>query len=295
MSNKKQKSPLDKYAGIEYHGLSGITKECVDAIMRLVQFNDRIIKARILSCKNSHCFLLTINVGDIVAIKSGFSSGYIGEGPRGFSYVIQLLEAYDVEIEEYEIKKTVMNRIDSSCLTKLDIKHIDCAKPVRPARYHDYVFENDWDLDDKGKIWCKFPYVLPLAIIDRRITDLAKSFWENPDEKLITGYRRLEDVVRKRCNVTEHSAKLFSIVFLNSPPKLIWKDIDDAEQKGRGTLFTSAYQAFRNPRAHKEMDFDMHDLVTEFLLLNHLYLLEGNSIDNSEAFNEIKTKNNKVV
>ena len=36
---------------------------------------------------------VTVNVGDLIAIKSGFASGYMGEGSAGFSYVLALLEA----------------------------------------------------------------------------------------------------------------------------------------------------------------------------------------------------------
>jgi hypothetical protein len=277
MINKKHNSSIDKFAGVEYYGIPGSTQECADAIMRLIQYNDKILKARILSSNNDHGFLLTINVGDMVGIKSGFASGYRGEGPRGFSYILQLLHTYDVEIEEYNVNQELIERLDSSSLTKKDIKNIDKAKPIRPNRWIDYIFEEDRDLNIKGKIWKEFPYILPLAVIDPRITDLAKSFWENPDEKLFNGYRRLEEIVRKKSGIQEHGAKLFSRVFLNSRPKLAWKGISTPEQKGRGGLFSSAYMAYRNPRAHNEIKRDPDELMIEFLLLNHLFLLENKS------------------
>ena len=67
-------------AGIEYSGLSGVSKECKDAVMRLLQYGDRISRARILSCSDNNCLLLTVNVGDVIAVKSGFGSGYRGVG-----------------------------------------------------------------------------------------------------------------------------------------------------------------------------------------------------------------------
>jgi len=73
-----------KLAAIQYVGTGGITSHCVDAISRLVHFGDKINTAQLLSHigphSGAHCFLLDINYGDKVAIKSGFSSGYGGEG-----------------------------------------------------------------------------------------------------------------------------------------------------------------------------------------------------------------------
>src|SRR5665213_60979 len=88
--------------GIQYAGLPGITQESLDGIMRLIQYDNHIKRARILSASNEHGFLLTIDHDDLVAIKAGFGSGYMGEGSRKFSYALQLLEAHRVEIEEYE-------------------------------------------------------------------------------------------------------------------------------------------------------------------------------------------------
>jgi hypothetical protein len=78
-------SSIDDSAMIEYAGVPGASKECQDAVIRLIQFGDRITRARILTYEREHCLLLTVNVGDLVAVKSGFASGYGGEGPRSFS------------------------------------------------------------------------------------------------------------------------------------------------------------------------------------------------------------------
>ena len=92
-------------AGIEYVGVSGISKECQDAVLRLLQFGNKISRAQILSssrvsysgasASGVHCLLLTVESGDVIAVKSGFSSGYRGEGPRTFSEVLQILESGD--------------------------------------------------------------------------------------------------------------------------------------------------------------------------------------------------------
>ena len=263
-------------ASINYLGWPGDSNECVDAVMRLVLFGDRIILTRILTHASDHCLLLTINNDDLVAIKSGFSSGYIGTGPRALSYVLQLLHSHGSEIEEYGVDQEFIERVDSSLLTTLDLAKLEGSK-VR-SRWSDYIFEDDWELKEKGRIWKRFPHTLPLAIIDSRIMDLALVFWKDPDRNLIAGFRRLEDIVRKRSELDEHGAKLFSRAFLGNDSKLKWNDITEAENVGRTNLFTGAYSAHRNPRFHKELDESVTDQLSEFLILNHLYILEKQSI-----------------
>ena len=261
-------------AGIEYVGLRGISRECQDAVLRLLQYGDKISHARILSSSNDHCLLLTINGSDIVAVKSGFASGYGGEGPRTFSYVLQVLDGYGVEIEEYAVSAEVIERLDESSLTRADLEAIDAAEAVRPSRWYDYIFEDDLKRGENGALWQKFPLVIPFAVIDGRLADLALSFWEDPDNRLLTGYRRLEDIVRNRTAIDEHGAKLFSQAFAPKGGKLTWKGVGEGECAGRMMLFTGAYTAYRNPRAHRVSKHNGSSLLMEFLLLNHLYGLE---------------------
>lgn len=274
LTKNKRNLKHQSLASIEYHGIAGATQECMDAVMRLIQFKDNIEKVKILTNANEHCLLLTNDIGDIIAIKSGFASGYGGKGPNGYSYILQLLEVHGAKIDEYKVRRDLIHRLDSSCLTQSDIDKLELARPIRPSRWHDYISERDWDRESRGKIWREFPHIVPYAIIDHRIFDLAKSFFQNADENLLIGYRRLEDIIRKRTGLDEHGSKLFSRAFLGVESKLIWKGLNSTEQSGRAGLFVAAYQAFRNPRAHKELEYDSQEVLTEFLLLNHLYHLE---------------------
>jgi hypothetical protein len=263
-----------KPAGIEYSGIPGASRECQNAVMRLLQFGDEITRARILSNSNFHCLLLTVNAGDIVAVKSGFSSGYGGEGPRRFSYVIQLLDTYGADLEEYEVDRQFIERLDQSALTASDLAAVDASKPIRPSRLYEYVQERQFEDAKDGKSLAEFPPIIPFAIVDHRIVDLAISFWKSPDDRLLQGYRRLEDIVRERASINEHGQKVFSQAFSIQTARLYWKNIDDGERQGRINLFTGAYMAHRNPRAHKELEVSPEQQLSEFLVLNHLYRLE---------------------
>jgi hypothetical protein len=278
-------------AGIQYHGLAGISASCLDAIIRLLQFGDKIHKAKLLSSfgehSGTHCFLLTINHDELIAINTGFSSGYGGEGPAALSTALQLLKKHGVEIDEYEVSPELIDRVAMACLTSKDITSIESSQPVRPMRFFDYVFDRQGRLDNNEKtLLRRFPEAMPFGIIDSRLYDLALNFETQPDNSIMSGYRRLEDIVRERTGLTESNAKLFSKAFQGEEPILFWKGINDAgELSGRASLFTATYMAFRNRRAHREPDPYAGGSLQEFLLLNHLYWLEKESVvrENSKS------------
>ena len=263
-----------KVAGIQYVGHAGDTLSCVEAVKRFLQCNDHITKAKILTNENYHCFLLTLEEIDLVAIKSGFASGYAGQGPSGLSFVLQLLKVHGAEIDEYAVSPMMFRRVDESCLTVGDIDRIGKMRPVRPIRWHNYIVDQDWEAANDGTLWRDFPPVIPFSIVDTRIMDLALSFWEGADDRLLIAYRRLEDTIRKRTGLEEHGAKLYSQAFMPPDSRLTWQRVGAAEQIARANLFVGAFGAYRNPRAHRELTEGPDSQLAEFLLVNQLYRLE---------------------
>ncbi len=272
-----------RLAGIEYLGWPGISQACVRAVQRMIQFNDQLVGVTVLSCRNAHCLLVTVNEDDKVAIKSGFSSGYNGEGPRAFAKVLQLFIDHEIDIDEVEVKQDLLDRLDLSALTVQDIEHIDSLDVVLPTRVFDYIYDSFGHGHALGDQWRGFPAVLPFSVIDRRLADLALRFRTEPGDALLQGFRRLEDTVRSRTGLHEHGSKLFSQAFQGEQAKLTWDGLLPAETVGRVHLFTGAYMAHRNPRAHREIKDNEVDLVSEFLLLNHLFRLEASAVPNNQA------------
>lgn len=282
----KGKVELSKLAELEYHGSVGTTKDCLDAIIKLIQFGERIEKARLISTEpdqyncRMHAFILTTFYGNQIVINSGFSSGYAGEGPTGLSKALQLLIRHKVEIEEYQVKPVVMERLEHNCLLKEDIDSIESSRPVRPNRYYDYIL---WDekcrsnrISDRD-LNLLFPVVIPYSILDVRILDLALNLEENPDNALLTGYRRLESLFREKHLDFKglSGAKLFSKALQGENALLHWPDTDKSETEGRASLFVGVFKSYRNNRAHHEQSHDLHRALREFILLNELYILES--------------------
>lgn len=278
----------DRLAGIQYVGLAGISAACQDAVLRLVQYGDRITRVCILSSPRdyhrTHCLLLTAEFDELIAVKSGFASGYGGEGPDALSYVLNVLREHGAEIEEYDVSAELIECIDSSALLQSDLDSLRSTRPVHPSRWYDYIAEAHWDARQVGRLWGRVRPVVPFAVVDSRLTDLAITFWDSPDQNLLTAYCRLEDTVRKRTGTKDHGSKLFSNAFLGASAKLDWEGLDSGEREGRGNLSAAAYMAHRNPRAHREVADNPDAQLTEFLLVNHLFRLEREAVERpSEA------------
>lgn len=278
-----QKLKIKDLAGIEYYGTAGITARCLRVLTMAIQAGDTIEKVYLLSdfdnksgC-GTHCFLLFAKYGDPIAIKSGFASGYSGEGPRGLSSALQILIRHNIDIEEYDIDKSFIERVDSSCLTQADLEMLEAKRPVRPTRFYDFILLHDHHhLYDDNLVKGLFAQEVPYHIVDNRIMKEAIDLKYNPDANLMTCYRRLEDIIRKRTGLDGQSGtKLFSQAFLNNDAPLHWPDLPDAEAKGLASLFSAVYMAYRNSRAHKENETTPADAIREFLLINQLFILES--------------------
>jgi len=244
--------------------------------MRLLQCGTSIARARIISSGNTHCLLLTNAIGDHIAVKSGFASGYGGTGPVCFSVTLQLLHSHGAEIDECVADELLIDRLDHSALTIADVEDVTRARAIRPSRWPQYIMDRHEEQGRKGTLWQEFPPVVPFSIIDSRIMDLARNLWDDPDRNLLRGYRRLEDLVRERTGLTESNTKLFSRVFAGKDAILTWAVTNESEKNGRANLFAGTYMAYRNPRAHQENP--TAELLAEFLLLNHLYRLEREAV-----------------
>jgi hypothetical protein len=273
---KRQQREEGSLAGLEYHGIAGSSQDCQEAVLRLLQSRAAIARARIITSGNTHCLLLTTDIGDLIVVKSGFSTGYGGTGPACFSATLQLLHLHGVEIDEWIADFAIIDRVDQSSLTVADVEAITTGALVRPSRWPDYILERHQKQARDRTLWREFLPVVPFSIIDPRIMDLALKFWDNPDNILMQAYRRLEDLLRSRTGATEHGTKLFSRVFHGEKAVLTWPVQDENEKNGRALLFTGSYMAYRNPRAHRETLNS--ELLAEFLLLNQLYRLEREAV-----------------
>lgn len=278
-------------AGIEYHGRAGTTRPCIRAIERLLQ--DGAVERALILTKPSthsdnHALLLSDREGGLVAIKSGFASGYGGEGPKGLSHVLGLLEWHGVEIDEIIVKPGLLARLDGSALRDVDVDRMEQAPRVRPKRYWRYVEIERYGGPDTSNPWRWSEYrPFPFALVVDPLADLARRFEAEPDVALSQGHRRLETRVRARLGEPQNSdlagVRLYRKAFVGTDRRLHWPGASASEQEGRANLFIGAVMAHRNRRAHVEARELRNDQLDEFLLLNLLFRLEIEAADVSIA------------
>ena len=118
--------PLGLYSiDIKYEGSTSATQYCIDDFMRLLYGSRKIVDMTILTCENYHALMLCFENQDyIVFIKSGLTSGYSGEGPKGTSLIIRLVEEAGITIKELNATPSLFKRINSSLATIKDVEFI---------------------------------------------------------------------------------------------------------------------------------------------------------------------------
>lgn len=269
-----------KVAGIQYHGCAGITRSCLAAIVGLIQSGGRIEHAYILTALHRHGFAIKMDDEEIIFVKAGFTSGYSGEGPAGLASALHLFRRHQVDFHEVDVSSSFLDRLDESRLTEDDLCVVTSGRVIRPSRYPDYMYgpfaRGAGSSDEMRRL---YPIVVPFGLIDERIIDLAINLAQNADSSLMTAYRRLEEIVVKRCGLAGVSGnRVFSKAFQADDSVLTWDIADSAEAKGRAALFSACFSAYRNRRAHKELRHSEADVLREFLLVNELYVLESEAV-----------------
>ena len=110
---------------IKYEGSTRATQYCIDDFMKRLYGSRKITDMTILTCQNYHALMLCFENRDIVVfIKSGLTSGYSGEGPKGTSLIIRLAEESGITIKELKATTSLFKRINSSCATVKDVEFI---------------------------------------------------------------------------------------------------------------------------------------------------------------------------
>ena len=110
---------------IKYEGSTRATQYCIDDFMKRLYGSRKITDMTILTCQNYHALMLCFENRDLVVfIKSGLTSGYSGEGPKGTSLIIRLAEEAGIIIKEMKAAPSLFKRINSSRATVKDVEFI---------------------------------------------------------------------------------------------------------------------------------------------------------------------------
>ena len=266
-----------KQANIQYHGDPRTTQSCIDAVARLLQSNERVDSALLLTSDQHHAFLITISEYQKIIIQAAFASGYGGEGPKGLSRVLQLLRFHKIEIDEVLLPHKIFSKISTCNLTAADLSQIESFNRIRPMRIFDYIYDIG-ELTNRQFLET-YSSLIPWVCVDERLLDLAIRLDQGEENILILAFCRLEDILKKRCGMQGTSlVEVVNKAFKGASPYLEWKGIKSGERDARVTLFFSIFTAYRNKYAHQEIRYCRNTLIREFMMINELFLLEAEAV-----------------
>lgn len=258
------------------------TQDCIEAIAMIIQFEAQIESAIVLTYDQTHCFLVK-TYRHLYLIRFGFRSDYISEGYKGFVKALNLLRRHEIEIKEVVITQKLFETINRNALTDSDIELILNNPNIRTNTIYNYINNLEVIFKEPLNIDRYYPSELPLNLIDPRILDLALKFRDDADSAIMKAYTRLEDIVRAKIDSKKFSASLMDDSFCSDLKKnklspFKWESENEDSSTAIGRLFVNTFKAYRNQRAHSEVDKSISQLHREFLLINELYLLESESI-----------------
>ena len=138
-------------------GVSGATRPCLVALDMVLSGPLKPQRATILTKnQNEHLFVLW-DSGDwpfhVIIIPTGFMSGYEGEGARGFSLALCMLDELRIPIYHFEVQASIFDKFDrgeipEDWLDDLYKYGSECAMPI-PG----WVFVKHWELAKKHRLW----------------------------------------------------------------------------------------------------------------------------------------------
>ncbi|MFZ7812654.1 hypothetical protein [Acinetobacter lwoffii] len=105
---------------IQYLG-TPYTQDCIEAIALVLQIEEQVELALVLTHDHTHCFLIK-GYRTIYLIRDGFRSTHISEGYKGFVKALKLLQTHQVEIKELIVTLKEFEIIKQNSLSD---NHID--------------------------------------------------------------------------------------------------------------------------------------------------------------------------
>lgn len=268
----------------------GNTQDALDALTEVLQSDPPVVGCVFVTAgdREGGQHLLVMITEDEkfprpVVIRSGFTSGYGGEGPVGTSLAITLLDDLNIRPLSVVVDSSLFERIDQGTATYEELRGLwdhSLAGWKRGKDVSHYVLERDFDRSEKHQSWRRSVAPrLTYSLVSPDLFDLIPQFERNPREALIAGFRRLESEIRaalQRVGVetTDRAAVQLIRLAFGKDGRLRWADVpaDSSEHLGRVEMLAGAFQALRNKRAHEEDDASDHvENIQDFYVLSRVY------------------------
>ncbi len=273
-------------ADLRYVGNGGLTQSCIRAIETIIQTEGVPDEAVVLSCNQDHClFLHGYDLEQDTIVEQGFGSGYYGEGAKGLSWAVSVLEMLGTKLFEVDVDIGVMRRIERHALSDSDVD-IFFDRKVR----RDSAFRYARDLP-VAPVFTSGKWPIPIGHLDQRLVPNVINILKNADSwsaELANAYAIVEDAIRHKVNSTGFDAsKLVGVRLIKAAfgeprngnvPEIIgcleWIGLSQNETWGRSFIYRGAFQAFRNKRAHNIVSDNLVQDFAELFLVNMMLSME---------------------
>ncbi len=87
----------ENYYRVDCLGEAGITETCLFSLHNLIQTHADLSYALLLTSEQSHTFIIKDSSENHYVIRSGFTSGYSGERPKGLAKALACLSKHRIE------------------------------------------------------------------------------------------------------------------------------------------------------------------------------------------------------
>ena len=290
---------------VQYLGQSGITASCLEGILLFIEGaerfgpEDRNNKAYLVTHGNQHLFILPSWYVGYTVIRSGFRSGYSGEGPCGFSLAITALSLYRHIIREIIVSHSTLEKINRGKLATQGIDKLIGSQSGN-ASVSRYVWPQHSEIKSKQVLHELLTDYLREDLrftVSRLHEDLAKAIQpvlDAPIEDVLRrGFIFLENSIKELAGVTNQQTsgvKLMEELFSKVDARISYS-CNPSEQKACRRLFQGAFGLFRNQTAHNlTTSIRSEDQIRVLHFLDLLYRIIKNYCAISENNDEVHNR-----
>lgn len=267
------KSPLE----YQYLGASGDTGACMRAMIAILTspYRPRAITAVLRQMREdqtttSVCFVVWDWIGDkATLISDGFGTHH-GEGGRGLATVIDMIQFYDIPLQEFWAESDQFRRIAYGHPTRADL---DQLRSADAASLYNLLSLSEFGL----QLWLEEPTQLrdqtplPHWLMVPELIDILKEVEHNSANAVFQAARRLETVIREVCQLPAMvSGELLLNQALSVGKPLELKGATTYETQSWFQLFEGVIGAFKEPHSQREQTLEREDALAQILTINLL-------------------------
>lgn len=261
---------------IQYLGVSGATYPCVYAMITILTSPYPCRAITVLFChkrpsEDSYavCFIIWDWLDhEITIIPDGFGT-HNGTGGWGLAVVLELIEFYQIPLQEKWVDPNQFERIADGYLTADDLQQLhqpDFGAPSWPFHKGNFGLE----------LWSQLPREtspFPYWLVEPELIEDVKTLEQNPGIAVFQAVRRLEIIVRE---IGEYPARLIGKPLIEEAmgeserAHLRPHGATEDEQLAWFNLFRGVIGAFKNPESHRDQKLSLEDAIGQILTVNTL-------------------------